>query len=395
MRYKIETERVDLFDTNILITMDAKIGKLPSFGVLESAFYKACAVHEVLNSKIVMKPSGEAYYVDNDAPKNSITESCLPLSELINENERKRFRIEDGEFIRAFVNPEGVVFMMHHIAGDGKSLLYFIETFMNVLSGKECEFVPFRSLDLGSLPSDSKIPFLYKLFVDSWNRSWQKDKKVFTFEDLDKAYEIYWNGRKSKTAIDRYDPERLNELLGKARSAGVSLTSYLITDMIKDSDKKMDVGLAVDGRLDGNRAMGNQATGISVEYRYDKNKSFEDNARKVQALMKKKLDNNKLRYFVLQFMGSLDATLKDALNLEHAGYFTSKSSKKVADILGYGDKVKDISITNLTKVDIPLVYGDYKISEITFVPPIISYGKNIIGIVTAGDVMVVARHVYC
>ena len=93
-------------------------------------------------------------------------------------------------------------------------------------------------------------------------------------------------------------------------------------------------------------------------------------------------------------MGMMDSTLKDSLNLEHAGYFHSKTSSKVAELLGYGKKVKDLSITNLTRADIPLTYGDYTIKEIAFIPPIVSYAKHVIGIVTTGDVMTVATQVY-
>ena len=46
----------------------------------------------------------------------------LSLEELIYENERRRFRIEDGEFIRGFLSHDGIVFMMHHLGGDGKYL---------------------------------------------------------------------------------------------------------------------------------------------------------------------------------------------------------------------------------------------------------------------------------
>ena len=93
-------------------------------------------------------------------------------------------------------------------------------------------------------------------------------------------------------------------------------------------------------------------------------------------------------------MGKLDSTLKDALNLERAGYFSRKFSKRIAGLLGYGEKVKDLSITNLTRADIPLRYGEYTIEEIAFIPPIVSYAKNVIGIVTVGDIMNISGHVY-
>ena len=119
MRYRIDTERVDLFDVNIVITMKVSLDNGVSFEDAQRAFYKACSFHEVLNSKIVIEESGEAFYVDNDEPQNSISITDLSLEDLICENERKRFKVDQGEFIRAFVSPDGLIFMMHHLGGDG------------------------------------------------------------------------------------------------------------------------------------------------------------------------------------------------------------------------------------------------------------------------------------
>ena len=394
MKYRIETERADLFDVNIVIAMNVRLEMEVPFEMLEEAFYKACKCHEVLQSRIIIDESGEAFYVDNSEPQNSITKTELSYTELIYENERLRFRIEKGEYIRAFQSPDGLVFLMHHLGGDGKSLLYFIETFMKCLAGQECEYVPFRNLKLDDLPAECKLPFFYKLLIKSWNKGWAKDRKVFGFKEMDEAYNKFWKNNKSKVEIKRYEKADLKTMLKSAKAAGVSLTSYLITDMIKDTDSKLEIGLAVDGRQDSNRAMGNQVTGIAIKYGYDKRKSFEDNAKEVHNLLQTRLKNDRYRYFVLQFMGMLDMTMKDALNLDRAGYFRSKISSDVAEILGYGKKVRDISITNLTRADIALNYGEHTISEIVFVPPIVSYAKNVIGIITTDDVMYVTRHIY-
>ena len=394
MRHKIETERADLFDVNMTIAMAVRLNVMPELRELKDAFDAACRLHEVLNTRVVIEPSGEAFYVEADGPHSSFNETALTFTELISANESVRFRLEDGEFIRGFLSPDGLVFLMHHLGGDGKSLLYFIETFLRCLAGEACEFTPFRSLTLDNLPAESRLPFFFDLLEKGWNKKWQKNRPVFTFSDLDAAYDSFWAAHRTETSIRHYNSAELEQLLGKARETGVTLTAYLITDMIKDMGRKADVGLAVDGRLDKTHAMGNQATGISVEYEYNKALSFRDNALKVQGLMKKKLDDTASRYLVLQFMGQLDPTLTDALNLEHAGYYSSKLSARVAELMGYGSKVKDISITNLTRADIPYEYGEYRIEDIIFVPPVVSYGKTIIGIVTAGGSMNIATHVY-
>ena len=89
MRYKIETERADLFDVNILIVMSVKLDKEVPFEILKTAFENACRCHEVLRSKIVIEQSGEAYYVDKEEIASSISETKMNLPQLINDNERK------------------------------------------------------------------------------------------------------------------------------------------------------------------------------------------------------------------------------------------------------------------------------------------------------------------
>ena len=54
MRYKIETERVDLFDVSIIITMAVRLEKKVSTEELVAAFDKAVRAHEVLNSRVVI-----------------------------------------------------------------------------------------------------------------------------------------------------------------------------------------------------------------------------------------------------------------------------------------------------------------------------------------------------
>ena len=59
MRYKIETERENLFDVNMVIAMRVRVeGKL-LFEDLEKAFYKAVASYEILNSRVVIEENGK------------------------------------------------------------------------------------------------------------------------------------------------------------------------------------------------------------------------------------------------------------------------------------------------------------------------------------------------
>ena len=102
-KYKIETERVDLFDVNMMIVMSVKIHGTTSRKEIESAFQKAVSAHEILNTRVVLMEDGEVYYESYDTAMNRISFTKLSLVELVEEQERIRFQVEKGEYQRVFV----------------------------------------------------------------------------------------------------------------------------------------------------------------------------------------------------------------------------------------------------------------------------------------------------
>ena len=61
--------------------------------------------------------------------------------------------------------------------------------------------------------------------------------------------------------------------------------------------------------------------------------------------------------------------------------------------MGYfGKNKKDLGISNLTVIDIPASYGNYKIDNIIFVPPAVSYSQNIIGVSTINGRLTFSYH---
>ncbi|WP_455530188.1 hypothetical protein [Ruminococcus sp.] len=397
--YKIETERGDLFDVNMMIAMQVNVRGYATETELTEAFRAAVDEFEILNCKVVIDDKGSAFYENCKTPMNSIVFRDFELEELIQEQERKRFRLEDGEFLRCFVSLSNtkemkLCFLMHHLGGDGKSLCYFIEAFMKSLSGEKCEYRRIQLLNNETLPKTSKLSFLASLITKIYNRKWQKQRRIFSFEDMEAAYEKFWKSHKTTVKNVVTEGDELSRKLGECKENKIGFTSYTIAEMIKDIPQVQDIGLAVDGRQDRNRTMSNQATGIAVRYRYDKRKTLIENAAVIDREMKKKLRDENYKYLVLRFMSAFEPTLVDAVNLEFAGHFHSRTTERLAKILGYGQNTKDISITNLTRLDIPTEYGAYGLTDLIFVPPVVSYGKNIIGMVTIGDHLNTTYHRY-
>ncbi|MBQ1326620.1 MAG: hypothetical protein IIY49_01135 [Eubacterium sp.] len=47
-------------------------------------------------------------------------------------------------------------FLIHHLGGDGKSLMYFIEAFLRYLNGEKSEYQKIVLLDRNTLPQGFK-----------------------------------------------------------------------------------------------------------------------------------------------------------------------------------------------------------------------------------------------
>ncbi len=409
--YKIETERGDLFDVNMIIAMKVTVAGTEqlAFGDFQKSFCDAVSAYQILNSRLSLKQDGSCFYeprTESGGVSQTISKASLSFEELLQQQEKIRFKLEDGEFLRCFVYEpcsasRDFVFLLHHLGGDGKSLCYFIETFLNCLcgSGKTPEYQPVKLLTKETLPGKAALPFVAKLLASRYNKMWLKERgrQVFSFQDMQKAYDSFWKNRRTSISVQYEDSAALQQQLSECRQHGIGYTSYAVAKLLKAESSKKSVGLAVDARPDGNRTMSNQATGISVDYAYDCRKTLIENAACIDKLMKAKLGKPVLKYFILQFMAAFEPPLIDAVNLEFAGAFHSKTSAKLAKLLGYGTNTKDYSITNLTKLDIPTEYSgsiSLKIEDFVFVPPVVSYGKNIIGMVTANGRLSVAVHTY-
>ncbi len=390
MKHEIIYERGDLFDVNMIVMISIRIKGTPSEAEIADAFSNAVGVNEILLSKVVIENDGRAFYVDNDSPKSFIRKADDELDTIRKREERIRFKVDEGEFIRAYYETENdettIMFLMHHLAGDGMSLQYFIEDFMTFLSGGTKEFKEIRTAET----KDNLDP-ISRGIIKHYNRKWRD--RVFSFDDMEKAYEFYWKDKTTIIDTQVIEKEEMDEILAECHKAGVRFTSYFTAKLIKDEKGMMDVGYAMDYRHDKNRSMGNQASGLSVRYKYSPSKSIMDNAGAIQKMFDKKIEDHKKGSYILNFVAGFKPTIHDAVNLEHAGTFHDKVSYSLAKLMGYVVKTKDYSITNLTVADIPLHYGNYEITEMTFAGPVVSYGKRIFSVITCNGKTVITEHV--
>lgn len=397
MEREIYTERVDLFEPNIYIQLLIDILGNPTKKELISAVQSAFMANEVTMSRIEIAPGGKAYYAPMKQSGCKVYVTNQDWKELILVNESVPFAIEQGEFIRVFLidKDKGVslLIMAHHLVGDGKSLVYFIEDIMNFLSGKEVPYKPLFLYDENTLPKECDISKFYKIYANFFNKQWSNTGTCFAIKDYYSVHQKYWEKNRSVIISEKFSANELSQIYLKAKEAKVSVNSLIVGALLKADTSIRTVGLAVDGRLDGNRSMSNQATGVKVKIRNKKKWSIIDNAKSFHKRLHKKLRRPKKKYFILKFLPLLSNTLLDSVMMYANGLYTNLTTAKLAKVMGYvGENSRGISISNLTRLDIPNQYGEFGIDNCLFIPPVISYTRRVIGVATLDDGMIISYH---
>lgn len=170
---------------------------------------------------------------------------------------------------------------------------------------------------------------------------------------------------------------------------GVTLNSLLIAKLLKEFPKIKIIGIPLSIRED-NKSMSNKTSGISLKYLYNPQKSFDKNLTQIHKKIYKKLSDNNTKYYVLLFIAKLCPSLIDSVLLQTYGCYQNKLSEKMAKVMLYtGNNGPDLGVTNLTRIDIPSGFGSFKVSDILFIPPKVSYSRQVIGVSCFGDKLTV------
>lgn len=397
MKNYIYSERVDLFEPNIYIQFLVQITGNPTPEALVSAVKAAFRANEAAMSRIVLEENGGAFYEKMEESGCKVSVRKEDWIEILRINEKEPFAIDKGELMRVFVitSKEEVflLVMAHHLAGDGKSVTYFIEDIMTALSGKSLAYKPMRLITEDSLPVKSELPFLFKLYAKAFNRRWKGRGHIFHWDDYYNIHRAYWKARNSEILYERFSPEEMDRIHARAKEMGVSVNSYIVTAFLEADRDNRTIGMAVNARPDDNRVMSNQATGISVDHSFSEKKSFDENARIVHRKVLYKLEKPAMKYFILRFIPLFTPSLMDSVLLHTYGLYQNRTTEKLAGVMGYtGKRTRELGITNLTKLDIPDTYGSYGLKNGLFIPPVVSYARHIIGVVTMEDGMAVSYH---
>ncbi len=394
---KIDKERTWIYSpvNSIVIKVDIKgiIGEEK----LKDAIRDTLEHYDMFHQKIIIDTEGKAYYKREDNYEPIIKSMESDWMEVVKDQEKIPFEIDKGEFIRFFYSKTetGVTILIiaHHIAGDGISFTYFVEEILRSLSGEKIEHKKLELFKMENLPKEARLRAPMTWLIKYMNRNWKKTEKIFNFNDYYSLCKKYWEHKETSIYTYYLEDDIYDSLYRYSKENKITINTIITTALMRASGELCDVGMAVSIRDKGFTGMGNFATGISVKHQYNEKKSFAQNARSVQRKIYTKLNNPSKKYFLLQFIRSIDPTLIDAIYFNACGDFSNKTAEIFSKMFGYNENPKGISITNLTKLPIQLKHGDYEIEDIIFVPPLVLNAKRIVGIASFGKKIALSLHI--
>lgn len=405
MKYYLNLERPHLMNPtmNVIIKADFK-GQFQE-DIFCNAVEKLSDAYSILRATVQMDEEGRAYFLAASAKKVpiEILEGGALFDKLIQNENEKPFHLTTDSLLRVFVIPApcafSVIFVSHHLLGDGKSNLLLMEALCKAYKGDEIPYVGIRLLKgREDFPKDSEPSKITKLYLGNMNKAWRKSPVVFSFADYEKMFHAYHKEREVALYSMTLNAVELRKLSYDCKKARITINSAVVAAFLyakkelseRQKDHLDKVGIAVDVRkelkFDASMLIGNYASAVSIEQGDIKNEEFDKFVVRIHNKLKKKINNSKSRWLCLQAFDWLDGTLMDSAYYGIEKEIQNKASKRYQKMMSYNGKPEELGITNLGKVTMQMPQG-LELESIVFVPPA-SPGNDItVGIATYQGVM--------
>ncbi len=379
-----------LFDPNIYTSLFITLKKKADVKVedVKKAVEKAYTQNETTMSKIVLE-NGEAYFKTMSKTGCKVFFDQRNWMDIIHENEKKTFKINEGELVRTFIidgkDEIRLLIMAHHILGDGGSMVLFTQDILSNLAGESVEYKPLNN-DNQEMPPKTKYPFSKKLGIKLLNSQWKKTGKSFTWEDYFTMHEKFWKNRQSY--IEPFTmTESLAEIKAKCKELGITINSYITAKELQKNPKYHIIGMPTSMR-GTNRSISNKVAAMKFDCNYNTAISFEENAKEIHKCIQDNLEDPNKRYFVVNSFLLFEPTLVDGAFMAHYAGYKNDMAEKMATVLNMTTENKtQLGVTNIGKINLKEAYASFEVDNIVAVAAPMSTTEIALAVCTVKDNM--------
>lgn len=358
-----------LFDPNIYtavtLTLKRKNEDL-SVEKIKNAVEKAYTQNETTMSKIVLD-NGNAYFENMPETGCKVFVDQRDCLDILNENQKNTFKINEGEFIRTFIidgkDEISVFIMAHHIVGDGYSLVLFAQDILSNLAGEAVEYKPLNNQNDEVVPN-IKYPFKKKLGIKLLNAQWKKTGKVFAWEDYYDIHRKFWENRQTEVSTTTISEDELLKMKEESKELGITINSYIVAKYVEKNPEYELIGIPVSYR-GSNRSLANKIAAMRVRYHYNTEASFEENAKAIHAIIKDSIEDPSKKFYIVKSIELFAPTLVDgALMAKYAGYENETAEKMTSVMAMTGENKTHLGITNLANINLKSEYDSFKVQDV-------------------------------
>lgn len=402
MIHKIYSERGMLSGVAMLVCVTLDIEGCRNIDNLRTAINFAVNRHESLRSRIIQDCDGDAYYVLREQrvePKIEVRDYHMELEAFINEQEKIPFCLAQGEMARFVIEDLdsrlNLKIAVHHMAGDGKSIMILADNIMTnlkeieegVFTYKDKPMIPLKTLDKKFFEKHIEVSDLLKGSMEEYNNKWMNDKVVFEYEDYLKVFNQYWENHKTFVKCLKVDASTMKKLCAKSRENGVTINSVICTAATQVIAEAKRMVVIADTRPENWRGMGNFAGAIMIEGGYDSNQSFWGNAKYNHNQIHTRLVDRSQALFGNAFPALLDGSFHDAVTFNVSGAFENELAENFNNLYSMRNSDCAFIISNLGANRMDTNYGSLEVKNVQFASPMIPDANCNIGVVTNGGEM--------
>lgn len=392
MNYKLVTERSHLFAPNINVCLVVEFCKEIETEAIRGAIIKVLKKHPSLRSSVRFDDEGNSFYETND--EVNVEFSSVEMTDennwksIVSKEQEKPFVLSAYPLIRfTYIKDKGnikLLMCVHHVIADGLSCVKILQEILSFLKepNQTIEVVQPNLLEDTILYHNEKLDIIARLFVNVLNKKWSKERRLFCETQYYPMRESYWRHRSHTIESAALNEDQTSRLISNCKNNGITVNTYLVTTLL-EAAQKMDkrntkIGLAVSIRPK-EMSVGNFASGISINTKYNNRMSIWKNASRIQRLVNKKLKNNKTKYTFLTFLKAVNMNLIDSMHFSIHENIKRKSTELLRRILGYNEPPFGLGLSNLGNMNLSELDG---VKSVYFIPPLIANIDKIVGVIT-------------
>jgi hypothetical protein len=417
--------------------MVARIRGPVSESMLSSAVSKVRQRHPNLRVRIIEDDEGEPWFTSDGAKEIPVElvprESDDHWIQVVQESCQIPFEFDVEPAVRFILVQSPVtselIILCHHIICDGLSLAYLARGLMDHLGdpAREVELLPDPvPIDIDNMPEDVAVNSVVRFLINRMNKKWEAKKVVFDQEDYRNLNSAYWMSYQHQVLSVELSEAQTFALVDRCRKEEVTVNSALTAafvgaQAIVQGERPFHSSIGVAGNLrdrlprPAGEVMGFYAGAVTLNYKYNSNRRFWDNARRFHRKVRPLFTNKNLFGEPLTWC-YLEPTILEAINFKTLGGLVPEDFARYQKISAFSrrdDVVQSIlkrekmesldritvgtTVTNLTRLDFPREYGALELDRLIMKPggafPLANFHLVLGAVTCAGKLSLVVEFV--